>query len=193
MSIADSFRNAVACGDIKRVRIMMKDRLLVDPTFTEFDEMFNFVQNVDGLFDTHDGRDFESNQSAWDDNYMNKLMVQVVGNFSYERIHHLKDVVRYLRPLNKRLEKPPKNVNEEDLHTELSQKELLRKQYREQKRQDELDNCIIRKKVVTGGIAGGVVTGSVVAFVGGEYVSIVVGVVTGALVVGLVIAAEETL
>jgi hypothetical protein len=99
MAITNSFRNAVSKGDIRGIRIMMKDSMLVDPTFAEFNEMSRLARGVRGLYDSHDGRALKSDKSAWNDDYMDKLMVQVVGNFSHERLAHLKNVVKYLRPV----------------------------------------------------------------------------------------------
>src|SRR5690606_1957956 len=48
--------------------------------------------------DEHDGALFAPREQ-WDDNYMNGLMVQVVSNFSKERLAHLKEVVRVRRPI----------------------------------------------------------------------------------------------
>lgn len=96
--ITDSFYNAVKEKDITGLRIMMSDSLLVDPSFSQFNKMLNLASKVPGLFDKHDGRKFENNESLWNDDYMNKLMVQIVSNFSHERLDHLKEVVQKLRP-----------------------------------------------------------------------------------------------
>jgi len=107
MTVAESIQKAVSQGDIKGLRIMMKNSLLVDPTFNEFKEMNRLTRDVDGLYEEHDGRELIEDKSTWDDNYMNKLMVQVVGNFSHERVDHLKEVVRYLRPVGDTPKPPP--------------------------------------------------------------------------------------
>ncbi len=39
MAITNFFRNAVSKGDIRGIRIMMKDSMLIDPTFAEFNEI----------------------------------------------------------------------------------------------------------------------------------------------------------
>ena len=36
MSLTNTFKEAVKSGNIQRIRIMMKNSLLVDPTFREF-------------------------------------------------------------------------------------------------------------------------------------------------------------
>lgn len=99
MEITEAFRNAVSDGNVQGIRIMMKNSLLVDLTFDEFDEMDRLAQNVKGLYDNHDGRDIITDRFAWNDGYMSELMVQVVGNFSRKRVNHLKEVVRHLRPV----------------------------------------------------------------------------------------------
>ena len=39
MALTNSFYEAVESNSVRRVRIMMKDSLLVDPTFLQFKEM----------------------------------------------------------------------------------------------------------------------------------------------------------
>lgn len=98
MAVTNEFREAVAAQNIRRVRIMMKDGLLIDPTGGSFDEMAEAAEGLAGLYDEHDGRELVEDESAWDDDYMDRLMVQAVGNFSHERLEHLKKVLRRLRP-----------------------------------------------------------------------------------------------
>lgn len=98
MAVTNEFREAVAAQNIRRVRIMMKDSLLIDPTGGSFDEMARAAEGLAGLYDEHDGRELAEDESAWDDDYMDRLMVQSVGNFSHERLTHLKKVLRRLRP-----------------------------------------------------------------------------------------------
>ncbi len=102
MAITKSFMDAVARRDVKIIRIMMKNSLLIDLTFQEYSKMGKLAANVPGLYDEHDGREFILDRTAWDDDYMDELMVQVVGNFSHERLDHLQEVIRYLRPVNKK-------------------------------------------------------------------------------------------
>lgn len=100
--ITPAFTNAVDKNSVKDIRIMMKDSLLVDLTFEQFDEMARLAKDVKGLYQEHkDGGHFDPldlDVSKWDDDYMNGLMVDVVDNFSHERLNHLKKVVRKLRP-----------------------------------------------------------------------------------------------
>lgn len=100
--ITPVFTKAVEKNDVKSIHIMMKDSLLVDLSFEQFDEMARLAKDVKGLYQEHkEGGHFDPldlDPSKWDDNYMNSLMVDVVDNFSHERLNHLKKVVRKLRP-----------------------------------------------------------------------------------------------
>ena len=46
MAITNDFMEAVKAGKMMRVRIMMKDSLLVDPTGVQFDEMERYAAEV---------------------------------------------------------------------------------------------------------------------------------------------------
>lgn len=80
---------------------MMKDSLLVDPTFELFHMMEKATASMVGLYDEHDGEELIEDRNQWDVDYMNRVMVDVIFNFSHERLEHLKEVVRYLRPPSK--------------------------------------------------------------------------------------------
>lgn len=102
MPLGNAFHQAVESNNIRRIRIMMKNSLLVDPSFKEFHEMEKATRGVKGLWDEHDGgKEFITDKSKWNNDYMAKLMTKVVPNFSHERINHLKEVVRYLIPTDK--------------------------------------------------------------------------------------------
>lgn len=97
MSISVDFKDTVAEKKVRRIRIMLKDSLLIDPTFKEFDEMYNFAfNNMDGLLEDFDGDELEFNKNNWSEDYMNELKVELMGNFSERRINHLKEVCSYL-------------------------------------------------------------------------------------------------
>jgi len=158
---------------------MMKNSLLVDHSFAEFDEMTKIAGNMPGLYDTHDGRELNGDKSAWNDDYMNKLMVQVVGNFSHERLDHLKEVVRYLRPAAAH---PQQSASTE--RTETGQVPPKRDGYQERRHQSEGNNN--RGVKITAGAAGGGVAGGVIAGIAGG--SVIIGAVIGAVIVGAVVA-----
>lgn len=179
MALTNAFREAVASGNVRRVRIMMKDSLLVDPTFREFDEMNLAAHSMSGLYDVHDNREFQNDESQWTDEYMDKLMVQVVYNFSHERIDHLKAVVRKLRPVT-----VPDNSNAAYHNSTRSrpkyQESGKRISYEEQKRKDQMDGKYIGPKEIASGAVIGAVAGGAVA--GMASVSVIGGAVIGAAV-----------
>lgn len=182
MALTNAFYEAVNSNDVCLVRIMMKDSLLVDLTFKEFEEMEKVAtQSMKDLYDEHDGRKFELNEENWNDKYMNKQMVQVVNNFSHERIKHLKDVVHYLRPIAKTEQNIRKTQMKKD--TKTNRKTCS---YEEQKHRDQQEGRYIGTKVATGAVVGAV-AGGVLASTAG--VTIVGGAVVGGVVVagGIVI------
>lgn len=181
MALTNAFKEAVNSGNVCRIRIMMKDSLLVDPTFTEFKEMEKAAASVQGLYDIHDGRELELNEKNWDDDYMNKQMVQVVSNFSHERIEHIKDVVRYLRPVDKitQSSNEKKHNHSKTINTNKSS------DYKKQKRLDQQSGRYLGSKIATGAVAGAVV-GSVVASAVG--VTVATGAVAGAVVGGVAVS-----
>lgn len=203
MAVTNAFRNAVASGNVRSIRIMMKDSMLVDPTFTEFNEMERLARTVNGLYDTHDGRTLENDPSAWNDDYMNKLMVQVVGNFSQERINRLKEIVRHLRPVishqqarasssnignssgvngrgNSTYREPSSRLSQPS-RTNYQYSKYQRPNYHQQKWLDSRNIRIRTTRVATGAVGGGLVVGTATAIAGGSFVA---GAAVGAVVVG---------
>jgi len=190
MAITNAFRNAVTSGNVRSIRIMMKDSMLVDPSFTELNEMEQHAQYVNGLYDIHDGRALnEHDQSVWSDDYMNKIMVQVVGNFSHERINHLKNIVKHLRPVTSRQQQRVsigsgtgnRSANSAYREPQSRMSQPSRPNYHQQKWLDSRNNRIRTTRVATGAATGGVVGGTVVAVAGGSFVA---GAVVGAIVMG---------
>lgn len=95
--VSQEFSEAVENGKIVRVRIMLKDSMLVDPTTRQFDALFNYAsEKLGNLYDEHDGETLKYEVSLWNESYLNGQMVKVVNNFSKERIELLKNMVKYL-------------------------------------------------------------------------------------------------
>ena len=184
MALTKSFYEAVSEGNVLRIRIMMKDSLLVDPTFREFAEMEKETASIKGLYDEHDGSAFNTNKETWNDEYMNILMVEVVENFSHERIEHLKDVVRYLYPVPKTVQNT--RTSEKNKNTKTNRKTCS---YEEQKYRDQQQGRYIGTKVATGAVIGAV-AGGVVASTAGA--TVVGGVVVGGVVVAGGVAIYES-
>ena len=97
MALTKEFIEAVDNGKRTRVRIMLKDIMLVDPSLKTFDEMLTYAdKNMSDLYDQHDGEELNTDSSAWDEDYLNQQMVSVVTNFSKERIALLGKIVKKL-------------------------------------------------------------------------------------------------
>ncbi len=192
MAITNSFREAVSIGNVKGIRIMMKDSLLVDPTFAEFNEMSRLASSVIGLYDQHDGRELQNDKSTWDDNYMDKLMVQVVNNFSKERLEHLKAVVKHLRLVATRSQSQfttsqssSSTPSQGDGYTRPRIQQKQRGNYQEQKRYDQRNGNYRGVKIAAGAVIGGAVGGAIAGVAGGP---VIVGVAVGVVVVGAAVA-----
>ena len=177
MAMTNAFFDAINAENITRIRIMMKNSLLVDPSFKEFQEMEKAAAKVNGLYDVHDGSIFISDSLEWNDDYMNEQMVQVVDNFSHERIEHLKDVIRVLRPV--------KYTAKEDSNTTGTHTSSASRSYEEQKRFNQ-QNGTYKGAVIAGGAVAGAVIGGAIAPLGG--IPIVGGAIAGAVVGGAIAA-----
>lgn len=98
--LTDAFYDAVESGNITLVRVMMKNSLLMDSSFKQFDAMEKHADSIRGLYDKHDGKEFIKDKTMWNDDYLSKVMTDVLFNFSHERLEHLKVVIKHLKPVN---------------------------------------------------------------------------------------------
>lgn len=192
MAVTISFKKAVEDGDVKIVRIMLKESLLADPTFEDFNEKSNYASSIGGIYAAHDGRELNPDESTWDDDYMNKLMSQLSTNFSKERFDHLKRVVRKLRPVAARPQAQASEtvsckVHRLNMYNTPSRPFSSRRdsEYQQQKRRD-LCNGSYRRAKIAGGVVAGAVVGGIVAALAS--VTVVGGVATGAVAGGAVTA-----
>ncbi len=97
MALTTKFIEAVNSNNKVRVRIMLKDIMLVDPTMKQFDEMLDYAKsNLSDLYDEHDGENLIFDNAKWNIDYLNKQMVTVVTNFSVERVNLLRNMVKHI-------------------------------------------------------------------------------------------------
>ena len=179
MALTNAFYEAVKTGDVLSVRIMMKNSLLVDPTFEEFNAMKEAASSMVGLYDEHDGKELVEDHTLWNDEYMNRVMVQVLSNFSHERIDHLKEVVRYLRPVTKSV--TPRKV-QTSYHDDSS---IRQGSYEEEKRRCQEHGDYLGAKNGAGAVAGAAVGGVIVSAAGASAAGVIGGIAVGALVGGV--------
>lgn len=176
MALTNAFYEAVKSGNVRGVRIMMKNSLLVDPTFEEFHSMEKAASAMVGLYDKHDGKELNTNKSSWNDEYMNRMMVKVISNFSHERLDHLKEVVHYLRPVTKRV--APKQVPAQ--HGNVRQSS-----YQEEKRRCQEQGDYLGAKIGAGAVAGAAVGGVIAAVASAPVAGVIGGIAAGAVVGGV--------
>lgn len=97
MAITNEFKDAVESGKKIRVRIMLKDIMLVDPTMGQFDEMLNYaLNNMTELYDEHNDEVLKYSSAEWNEAYLNNQMVTVVNNFSKERVELLRNMIKFI-------------------------------------------------------------------------------------------------
>ncbi|MCT8137598.1 hypothetical protein H1D32_07460 [Anaerobacillus sp. CMMVII] len=93
--LSNKFKEAVMARDITRVRLMMKNSLTMDVTFRQFQEMLDYAASIPGLIEPHDGTKFEG-KTSWNEDYASDIKVDLIDNFSSERIAHVKEVQRFV-------------------------------------------------------------------------------------------------
>lgn len=180
MELTKAFKEAIQEGKVQKIRIMLKNSMLADPSLVRFEEMERAAASVKGLYDEHDGRKFIENPNEWNDEYMNKIMVQVVDNFSHKRVEHLKEVVRKLRPVAEtetNTQFASKTIPKVTQNPKRKNSDRKTNTYQEQKKQDQKDG--LYKYAV--GIGTGAVIGGIVGGVGGTIVSLPFGGVMGTI------------
>ena len=92
--ISPEFKAAINENSLLRTRIMLKDSLVLDPTFIQLDEMLAYARKrLPDLFVSFDGESLENNETKWDKTVMNEELVWLVTNFSEERLRHLRKVI----------------------------------------------------------------------------------------------------
>ncbi len=175
MAVTELFKEFAKKQDVLNIRIMMKNSLLIDSTFEDFKEMEQLTQHIKTLYDVHDGSVLSYEKSDWTKDYMNQKMVQVVDNFSHERIKHLQAIVSYLYPV-------PKKQSFQDIRYAKNMPRLnpnsSETAYQAGKRRDAKKGRIIRmQRIALGSVVGGVIGGGIATVAGG---TALVGTAAGA-------------
>lgn len=99
MGIPNKLIEHINKKDILSIRIMLKDRITLDPTFKEFYEIDNYIKENHSdiyikIYEKYDEKEFEKDPTKWDKDYLNKECVRLVINFSKERVNHLRKVCK---------------------------------------------------------------------------------------------------
>lgn len=97
--ISAEFRQNVASGDLDTVRSALIDYLIIDRSFTSFNEALDYAQNTLDIIEPFNNEPPLS-EEPWDNNYLNQEKVALMMNFSAERINHIKQVISKVLPAN---------------------------------------------------------------------------------------------
>ena len=99
-------RNYADNGDFKELKHVFTDALDIDPTFEQYQEDYEYCQNK-GLLESHrELTPFISDPSRWTEDYWIKLKMDLVENFSEQRMEHMRKVAKvYLAEKIVRLER----------------------------------------------------------------------------------------
>ncbi len=166
MAESDYFSEAIEEKNIRKIRIFLKNSLTSDTSFKTFNEMEAMASKVSGLYDRHNGESFDLDKNNWNDNYLAKLKVELIDNFSHERIEHLKNVITYLEVSKN------KRTNNNIGVRKSSNKTYIRRN----------DEDTKKAKMIIGTVGGGIAGGIVFSIIG---MSTLGGVAIGAIVGGI--------
>ena len=192
MAVSQTFKNAVFARDLLKIRLLMCNELLLDPTFRSFSEMQKEVEGISELYVPFDGSDLDTDSAKWNNSYLGLQQTKLVSNFCPERIEHVKEIIRKLHP-----PKAPSATQTYNAKTTWQNSRNLGDaiphhhrpvDYEEQKRADAASGKII--KVVGCGVGGaaigGLATWALIAegsIVSGALVGAAIGFTIGYLIV----------
>jgi hypothetical protein len=93
MKVTDKFKELVNNQDKLGIKIALKDAMLVDPTLDYFEELLSYVsdQGIE-IFEEHDGEEFRP-IDQWNEDYMHDELINLIDNFSRERVSKLRQAV----------------------------------------------------------------------------------------------------
>jgi hypothetical protein len=96
MALQRDFIDAVESRNKRKVRVMIKDSFMIDPSMRTLNEMLSFAEReITDLYEAHEGAPPNNDKTAWDEKYFNSQLGDLLFNFSRERIDHLEKVCAY--------------------------------------------------------------------------------------------------
>ena len=82
-------------GELKELKYIFVDSLDVDPTFVRYEEDYNYCKSIPGLLEKHiELTPFSYNKEDWNEAYWTKLKMDLIKNFSDERMTHMRLVAK---------------------------------------------------------------------------------------------------
>lgn len=100
MAVSKEFAQAVLEKNYLRVRIMLKDSLLIDKTFKLFSEMqsYSSAQGVAPWVDTD--IPLEKAEKPWTEDTMNYELTAIVNDFTKEHVAYVKEIISEVYKVN---------------------------------------------------------------------------------------------
>lgn len=96
MPISTEFELTVFEKNILKTRIMLKDSLLVDKSFSLFSELLNYAIEHDvQVWKTSDSP-LEIAQKPWTIDLLNYELTSLVNNFTKEHVKYVKQIIKYI-------------------------------------------------------------------------------------------------
>ena len=96
MAVTQEFKQAVLQNNNLKTKIMLKDSLLVDTSFNQFDEMLRYAESKLMDFCVKDEEDDEILSD--DPQEFDVILAGLVNNFSHKRVNHLKKMISTMYP-----------------------------------------------------------------------------------------------
>lgn len=94
MALTPEFKNAVNSKNLLRVRIMLKDSLLVDKSFALFEEMRTYAENRGLHIWMEKTEEIEIvSGTEWNRDLMNLELTRLVNDFTEERVEYCQRII----------------------------------------------------------------------------------------------------
>lgn len=94
MALTPEFKNVVSKRNLLRIRIMLKDSLLVDRSFAQFGEMCQYAK-MQGVDFWMSSREIErAPKEEWNRELMNLELTKLVNDFTKERVDYCQSLIK---------------------------------------------------------------------------------------------------
>lgn len=101
MALTPEFISAVRNNNLLRIRIMLKDSLLVDKSFNQFTEMRRYAESCGINFWMEKTEELEMQpKTSWDADLMNLELTKLVNDFIKERLVYCQEIIQKVYGIN---------------------------------------------------------------------------------------------
>lgn len=124
MAVTRAFQEAIERGDLLRVRIMLKDSLLIDITFKQFREMQRYAERKNAnLWMEQSEVLVKEPPTSWNKELMNRELVKLTDEFTEERVGYCQKIIRKVYNFES-----PQSTKKQETHLKSSTKPAKKKQ-----------------------------------------------------------------